>query len=48
VNSSGSQPAQRISNSNDSRTDTSSSTTNTVGIASDMHDDRDSSIDALA
>src|SRR6266852_7819758 len=30
------QPSQRINNSSDSRTETSSSTTNTIGVASDM------------
>src|SRR5438309_11177846 len=36
ANVSGCQPAQRISNSSDSRTETSSSTTNTTGVASGM------------
>src|SRR5580700_10707198 len=34
----GSQPSQRINNSSDSRTDTSSSTTNTIGTACDIRD----------
>src|SRR5579862_582396 len=34
----GSQPSQRINNSSDSRTDTSSSTTNTIGTACDICD----------
>src|SRR5450432_3067430 len=34
----GSQPSQRINDSSDSRTDTSSSTTNTIGTACDMLD----------
>src|SRR6266853_241085 len=42
ANVSGCQPAQRISNSSDSRTDTSSSTTNTMGVASGMCADLDS------
>src|SRR5207302_6723116 len=40
ANVSGCQPTQRISNSSDSRTEMSSSTTNTVGVARDM-DTRD-------
>src|SRR2546423_2478670 len=36
---SGCQPAKRISNSSDSRTDMSSSTTNTIGVAGGMGDD---------
>src|SRR5580700_1778102 len=36
----GSQPSQRINNSSDSRTDTSSSTTNTIGTACDIRDKR--------
>src|ERR1700688_2778542 len=36
----GCQPAQRISNSSDSRTETSSSTTKTIGVAGDV-DGRD-------
>src|SRR2546428_5256736 len=35
---SGCQPAQRISNSSDSRTETSSSTTNTMGVSCDIAD----------
>src|SRR6266436_5197206 len=42
ANVSGCQPAQRISNSSDSRTETSSSTTNTTGVASGMWADLDS------
>src|ERR1700730_18431764 len=34
----GSQPSHRINNSSDSRTDTSSSTTNTIGTACDIRD----------
>src|SRR6202020_461193 len=34
----GFQPSQRINNSSDSRTDTSSSTTNTIGTACDIRD----------
>src|SRR4029077_19867758 len=48
ANVSGCQPSERISNSSDSRTDTSSSTTNTIGVACDMDDDLDSWSDALA
>src|SRR6266446_4830560 len=48
ANVSGRQPAQRISNSSDSRTETSSSTTNTIGVACDMGDDLDSRSRALA
>src|SRR5712671_4401116 len=39
ANISGCQPSQRINNSSDSRTETSSSTTNTIGVPSDMGDD---------
>src|SRR5205807_1569942 len=39
ANISGSQPSKRINNSSDSRTETSSSTTNTIGVPSDMEDD---------
>src|SRR5438128_4805380 len=42
ANVAGSQPALRISNSSDSRTEMSSSTTNTMGVACDMRDDLDS------
>src|SRR6266550_631515 len=42
ANVSGCQPAQRISNSSDSRTETSSSTTNTMDVASGMCADLDS------
>src|SRR5580692_10115045 len=38
ANVSGCQPAERISNSSDSRTETSSSTTNTIGVACDIGD----------
>src|SRR6266481_3086897 len=38
ANISGCQPSQRINNSSDSRTETSSSTTNTIGVPSDMGD----------
>src|ERR1700730_557526 len=38
ANVSGCQPAQRISASSDSRTETSSSTTNTIGVARDIGD----------
>src|SRR6267142_1432672 len=37
----GRQPAKRIINSSDSRTETSSSTTNTIGIACEVRDNRD-------
>src|ERR1700733_5948932 len=36
ANVSGCQPSERISNSSDSRTETSSSTTNTIGVTSDI------------
>src|SRR6266478_2618985 len=39
ANISGCQPSHRINNSSDSRTETSSSTTNTIGVPSDMRDD---------
>src|SRR5438105_701903 len=39
ANISGCQPSQRINTSSDSRTETSSSTTNTIGVPSDMSDD---------
>src|SRR5256886_14321524 len=39
ANISGCQPSQRINNSSDSRTETPSSTTNTIGVPSDMGDD---------
>src|SRR5258706_1200529 len=42
ANVSGSQPSQRISASNDSRTERSSSTTKTIGVSRDMSDDLDS------
>src|SRR6266478_5958800 len=42
ANISGCQPLQRINNSSDSRTEMSSSTTNTIGVPSDMGDDRTS------
>src|SRR2546430_5261713 len=42
ANISGSQPSKRINNSSDSRTETSSSTTNTIGVPSDMGDDHTS------
>src|SRR5260370_26624203 len=42
ANVSGCQPTQRISNSSDSRTETSSSTTNTMGVASGIWADLDS------
>src|ERR1700719_3545409 len=38
ANVSGRQPAKRISDSSDSRTETSSSTTNTIGVACDISD----------
>src|SRR5258706_13750193 len=41
ANVSGSQPSQRISASNDSRTETSSSTTKTIGVSRDISDDLD-------
>src|SRR5690348_14915650 len=47
ANVSGCQPAQRISSSNDSRTDISSSTTKTTGVASDIGASRDSPLRAL-
>src|ERR1700694_200329 len=47
ANVSGCQPAQRISASSDSRTETSSSTTNTMGVACDMGADLASGSDAL-
>src|ERR1700730_424020 len=47
ANVSGCQPAQRISDSSDSRTETSSSTTNTIGVACDMGTDLDSWSGAL-
>src|SRR6185369_10259987 len=40
---SGFQPAQRMSDSSDSRTETSSSTTNTIGVGCDFEADLDSS-----
>src|SRR5882757_1820661 len=48
ANVSGCQPAQRISDSSDSRTEMSSSTTNTMGVACAMADDRGTLSDALA
>src|SRR5258705_8162540 len=48
ANVSGSQPSQRISASNDSRTETSSSTTKTIGVSRDMSDDLDSRNAAIA
>src|SRR4051794_15037729 len=39
ANVSGFQPAEPISNSSDPRTETSSSTTNTIGVACDIGDD---------
>src|SRR3954470_23430210 len=45
---SGSQPSQRISASNDSRTETSSSTTKTIGASRDMSDDLGSPNAAIA
>src|SRR5450432_350500 len=48
ANVSGCQPAQRMSNSSDSRTETSSSTTNTTGVACSMCDDLDYESRALA
>src|SRR6266568_7395888 len=42
ANVAGSQPALRISNSSDSRTEMSSSTTNTIGVVCDMSDALDS------
>src|ERR1700731_2573191 len=44
----GCQPAKRISDSSDSRTEMSSSTTNTTGVSREMKDDLDSGKDALA
>src|SRR5580658_5756606 len=41
-NVSGCQPSKRINNSSDSRTETSSSTTNTIGVACDIGDDPNS------
>jgi hypothetical protein len=41
ANVSGCQPSQRMSASSDSRTETSSSTTNTIGVVSDMGADLD-------
>src|SRR2546427_2066050 len=38
ANVSGSQPSERINNSSDSRTEMSSSTTNTMGVACDLGD----------
>src|SRR5258707_12998619 len=48
ANVSGCQPPQRISASNDSRTEMSSSTMNTIGEACDMSSDLDSWSSALA
>src|ERR1700731_2896551 len=48
ANVSGCQPAQRISNSRDSRTETSSSTTKTTGVTCDTRDDLESCSDAVA
>src|SRR5262249_3536203 len=47
-NVSGCQPAQRISHSSDSRTETSSSTMNTIGVPCDRVDDVDSALVVLA
>src|SRR3984893_6736761 len=47
-NVSGCQPAESISNSSDLRTETSSSTTNTIGVAPEIGDDIDSQSSAFA